>query len=73
MPTPKKRLSAAQAIKFYCRYICCANDTVSWKNCPVLRCSLNPHRFGKRVNKNHTYTLKKSLKSNDRGELKNEM
>lgn len=52
MPIPKKRLTQGQAIKFYCRYSCCANDNVSWRNCLVKDCALYPYRMGKRPLKN---------------------
>jgi len=45
-PTPKKKLSPLQSIRFYCRWICCANDTVSWINCSVKECVLWRYRRG---------------------------
>ena len=48
MPTPKRKLSPMQSIKFYCKHICCANDRESWKNCNAKRCSLFRYRLGKR-------------------------
>ena len=60
IPTPKKRLTPAKAIKFYCRWICCANDLKSWADCEVTRCALHPYRKGKRASKTHSYLPKKS-------------
>lgn len=51
LPHPRKHLSALQSIKFYCRYVCSANDVKSWKNCTAPRCPLFPHRLGKRAKK----------------------
>lgn len=47
-PTPKRRLTPVGSIKFYCRYLCCANDTTSWKHCKATKCTLYPYRLGKR-------------------------
>jgi hypothetical protein len=41
-----KNLSALKSIKKYCRYECCANDTISWKNCTRIECPLFPYRLG---------------------------
>ena len=46
-----KRLTPLQAIKKYCRYSCCANNTICWKLCPSKNCPLFPYRMGKRPQK----------------------
>lgn len=43
-----KKLTATQSIKQYCRYSCCANDLISWKECSFSKCPLFPYRLGKR-------------------------
>ena len=48
----KKKLTPLQAVKHYCRYQCCANDTISWKECTAEGvCPLFPYRMGKRPKK----------------------
>jgi len=56
-----KKLTPIQSIKKYCRYDCCANDTMSWKNCSRPACPLFPYRLGKRPVKMpfEAYTTKK--------------
>ena len=45
----KKKLTPCQAIKHYCRFQCCANDLLSWKECTAKAiCPLYPYRMGKR-------------------------
>ena len=51
IPMPKKKLTPIQSIKFYCRYVCCCNDVVSWRECPVEKCILHKFRLGKRPEK----------------------
>lgn len=47
MPTPKKDLSALKSIRFYCRYLCCAGDVISWRHCSAVKCCLHKYRMGK--------------------------
>jgi hypothetical protein len=46
IPQPNKKLSALKSIKFYCKNLCCAGDTISWKNCTAERCVLWRYRLG---------------------------
>lgn len=45
-PTPKRKLSALQSIKFYCKELCCCGDTLSWKHCTAEKCALHRYRLG---------------------------
>lgn len=79
-PTPEKRLSALQSIKFYCRWICCCNDFESWRNCSVEKCVLWRYRLGigNKVTKKKTATqtavsTPKKLKIKQSGGDSNEM
>ena len=43
-----KRLTPVRSIKFYCKEMCCAGDTISWMNCEFKACFLHRYRLGKR-------------------------
>lgn len=60
-----KRLTPIQAIKAYCKQVCCCGDTRSWKECPNTRCCLYSYRLGKRPTKLpfEAYCTKKPLDS----------
>lgn len=60
-PNPNKRLTPLSAVKFYCRFICCANDTLNWKYCNAAKCPLIEYRKGKRPKVNKF--IKKTLDS----------
>lgn len=55
-PEPKRKLTPVKSIAFYCRYICCNNDLISWKNCRAVKCTLHKYRLGKRPQKNSNNT-----------------
>lgn len=46
MPEPKRRLSALQSIKFYCKELCCCGDLKSWRYCTAEKCTLHRYRLG---------------------------
>jgi len=58
----KKKLSRARAIKLYCRYLCCANDVKSWKECTFHKCFLYPFRTG-RITHSKPQSFKKTRKT----------
>ncbi len=53
----KKKLTRARAIKLYCRYECCANQTEDWKNCLLKGCFLWKFRMGREI-----YTKRNTFK-----------
>lgn len=44
-----KKLTRARAIKYYCRYNCCAGDVVSWRKCTCNWCFLYKFRMGREI------------------------
>ena len=42
-----KKLSPLKSIKAYCRYHCCNNEIISWKECSFTNCYLFKYRLGK--------------------------
>ena len=57
-----KRLSRAAAIKNYCRYHCCCNDLISWRNCSFFNCFLWRFRLGRELLGNKTSFKKQRAK-----------
>jgi hypothetical protein len=47
----QKKLSPVMAIRIYCKRECCANDTLSWRDCSCSNCSLFPYRLGLNPNR----------------------
>jgi hypothetical protein len=48
------RLTRARSIKLYCKEMCCAGDTESWRNCTFNACFLWNFRLGREVLGNQT-------------------
>lgn len=46
IPQPRKKLSALQSIKFYCKNVCCCGDLKSWRYCTAVKCTLYKYRLG---------------------------
>lgn len=50
----KKKLTRANAIRIYCKEMCCAGDLKSWKECDFYACSLWRFRLGREMLGNQT-------------------
>lgn len=60
-----------KSIKNYCRYSCCSNDTLAWKDCSVLDCPLYQFRMGvKNYSKKRIQEKKQAVLSTDFKEIK---
>lgn len=58
------KLTPLRAIKNFCRYSCCSNDTISWKDCSITDCPLYPFRMGvKNYSKKEKREIKQALLS----------
>jgi len=50
----KGRLTRQKAIRLYCKEMCCAGDTLNWKNCLFSACFLYSFRLGRETLGNQT-------------------
>jgi len=57
------KLTRAKAIRLYCRYICCANETTSWRDCQCKYCFLWNFRMGKELHHKNSKVIKNPPKT----------